>query len=231
MAGMFITQALSPSLQMAWTDALNQPHPDGPCSTSGKRMLGRPAQKCSLPRGCTQAALPTLLAFLAQHSESHPAGKLRGGWKSLHLFYFPANISSAVSLLSTKQENERCWQSLGASLGALPSPHTVFPQPALKDHPSHPLLSPSPSPKVWRDCLKNSLISPVWKEGWQETCPIWRCVFQNQDTGRRGSGGDGGQQGDNDKCQGRSSASRGKVWRWGGCSPGIPSAQGPGATP
>lgn len=91
---------------------------------------------------------------------------------------FPANISSAVSLLSTKQENERCWQSLGASLGALPSPHTAFPQPALKDHPSHPLLSPSSSPKVWRDCLKNSLISPVWKEGWQETCPSGDVCFK-----------------------------------------------------
>lgn len=66
-----LSHRLSASLQMACTDAVNQPHPDGPDAAHlGSACWEAHAQERSLPRGCTQAALPTLLAFLAQHSVS-----------------------------------------------------------------------------------------------------------------------------------------------------------------
>lgn len=145
-AGMFITQALSYPTDGLYRCSKSAPSWRARCSTSGQRMLGNPAQKHSLPRGCTHAAPHTLLALPAQCLESHPTGKLRGDWKSLPQCYFPANVSSPSSPLLTKRKSE--W---GAVEGwehpcAQPGPHAASPQRVLRDHLSPPLLSPSSPP-------------------------------------------------------------------------------------
>lgn len=101
-----LSHRLSPTLQMACTDAVNQPYPDVPdaahlgsaCWEGQPRSAPSPGAAHRQPFPRCWSSWPSI--------QSHPAGKPRGGWKSLHLFYFPANVSSAISLLLTKQQNE-----------------------------------------------------------------------------------------------------------------------------
>lgn len=122
-----LSHRLSPTLQMACTDAVNQPHPDVPEAAHLGSACWESQPRSAPSPGAAHRQPPPPLAFLAQHSESHPAGKLRGGWKSLHLFYFPANVSSAASLLLTKQESEQGVGKVWEHPCALPSPHTASP--------------------------------------------------------------------------------------------------------
>lgn len=131
----------SPTLQMACTDAVNQPHPDVPHAAHlGSACWEAQPRSPPSPGAARRQPPHTLLASPAQHSKPHPAGKPRGDWKSHPPSCFPANISSHASLLLTKRESER-----GAVEGwehpcAQPGPHAVSPQ---QDHPSPALLSPS----------------------------------------------------------------------------------------
>ena len=132
----------SPTLQMACTDAVNQPHPDVPgaahlgsaCWETQPRSAPSPGAAHRQPPTRCWARQPSVPSFTLQGSREE-TGNLFLCLIFQQIFFKP--------LLLRKQESKQ-----GATEGrehpcAQPSPHAASPQRVRQEHPSPHLLSPS----------------------------------------------------------------------------------------
>lgn len=185
----YLSHKHSPTLQMACTDAVNQPHPDmleaahlgSACWESQPRSAASPGAAHTQPPTCRWPHRPAWTVFL------------QGSWEETGNLCL---IFQLQPLLLTKQESEQGAVKDWEHPFSQPGPHSASLCECCRTTRSLPFFLLPHSPKVRRECLKNSVSFPffprkgipnpdsLWKEGWHEGwhkgCPIWSCTSQNQ---------------------------------------------------